>query len=312
MAVLPCAKGEAGLTCSMTNNLQNKLYVLKTCRQLILIPPFPPPPFFVTFKGRYKDPGSCWYCLCCVFTTDVSEHIKCWYCSCHCVSSGGGGKKQTNMTLFFPFWIVMKMQDNMKALGPEQARSYLDTDALVVPPRGQSNVSQHAFRGRQGNARCRSDTLVWGMLIKAKHLKKLQPAALETSYSRALGACWKYPQPRGGIFIVMLRQLVLGYSSEAVSDGLLLSNIVILHSSSAHGLIMRMYLARPKARLITINRVQGKASYRSDGLRKDTSGCTKRQEHRIKNKNKTKRKGVAYTNKPRVDTQVEQLQLVAA
>lgn len=201
------------------------------------------------------------------------------------------------------------MQDNMKASRPEQACWHLDIYSLVATFQAQSNVSQHAFKGRQGTTLCRSDALVWGIPIKAwgarkwgKNLKKLQLAALGLSFKERIKACWKYSQPCGGIFIVMLQQLVLGYSSDPVSDRLLL-----LHSSSAHRLIMRMYLARPKARLITINRVQGKASFCTGSIRKGILNCTKCQEHRIK-----KQKGVAYTNKPRVDTQVEQLQLVAA
>lgn len=169
----------------------------------------------------------------------------------------------------------MKMQDNMNLLGPEQACWYLDIYSLIVPLQGQSNVSQHAFRERQGNTPRRSDALVWGVLIKAwgaqkwvKNRKKLQLAAFGMSFKECIKACWKYSQPCGGIFIVMLQQLVLGYSSDSVSDRSLLSNLVILHLSGAHRLIMRMYLARPKAGLITINRIQGKASFYTGSIRK--------------------------------------------
>lgn len=187
------------------------------------------------------------------------------------------------------------MQDNMLVFRPEQACWWLDIYSLIVPLQGQSNVSQHAFRGRQGNTLCRSDTLVWGILIKAwgaqtwaKNRKKLHLAALGMSFKECIKACWKYSQPCGGIFIVMLQPLVLGYSSDPVSDRLLLSNLVILHSSSAHRLIMGMYLARAKARLITINRVQGNASFCTGSIRKAILNCTKWQEHRVKKKTNRK------------------------
>lgn len=229
--------------------------------------------------------------MCCVFTTDVSEHIKCWYRSCHCVSSGSGAKKQTNLTLFF-FSIVMRMQDNMKALRPEQACWYLDIDSLICASSGAVQRIPTCIRRKAGKHPVQViHVLVGGILIKAwdaqkwaKNIRKLQLAALGKSFKKRIKACWKYSQPCGVIFIVMLQQLVLGYSSGPVSDTLLLSNLVILHSSSTHRLIMRMYLARPKSRLITINRVQEKDSFYTGSSRKGVLNCTKCQEHRIKKK----------------------------
>lgn len=68
-------------------------------------------------------------------------------------------EKQTNMTVFFSP-IVIQMQDVGKVLRPEQACWCLGLYLIVVPLQGQSNVSKHAFKGRQESTRRRYDALV--------------------------------------------------------------------------------------------------------------------------------------------------------
>lgn len=147
------------------------------------------------------------------------------------------------MTLFFFSFFAL---GNITCRRSGQSRlGWHRADHSLAPLlQGQSSASQLGFRGGQESpppcekAREQRKTLVWGILIKAwvaqksvKNPKKLQLGPLGMSSKDGIKVCWKYSQPCGGIFIVMLRQLVLGYSSAPVSYRSLLSNLLILHLS---------------------------------------------------------------------------------
>lgn len=219
----------------------------------------------------------------------MSGHIKRWYCSCHCVGCGTSAK---NPKLTWHFFFLFALGNiTCRRLGQSRLGWHRADYSLVLLLQGQSNASRLGFRRGQENPREKAHeqrkTLVWGILIKAwvaqksvENLKKLQLGPLGMSSKDRIKVCWKYSQPCGGIFIVTLQQLVLGYSSAPVSYRSLLSNLVILHLSSIHRLIMCVRLVRPKAGLIGISRVQRKISFCPGSFRTGILNCTKCKDNR--------------------------------